>query len=373
MARDDKPYRRFRARQEKGDLEELRRLNRAEEPRQRHPRDQARPSSAPRREPSPTPAPGTTGPREQGSPWWSLRGHGVSGAIGRVVVILLVGVMIWAVAGFLAVRSAVADSHALINPRTYAALDSGPGMLSGPTNVLVIGKDALRGQTRSRSDTILLMRLDPDEGRIKYLSIPRDTLVSHPRRGEEKINAAFFFGGQVGAINAVRRHTGLPIHHIMVVNIQSFPRMIDGLGGVTVNNPAAVVDCPYPGGRTVSFPRGNIALDGERALEFSRVRACGTDFERALRQQAVVAAMKRKVVSLGGLPMAPWRGSKVVRAIGTEMSTTELIKFGWLQARLDQRPEDRILLSGTPTMIGGVAYVIPDPDANEDEVARFLS
>jgi LCP family protein required for cell wall assembly len=288
--------------------------------------------------------------------------------------VALVIVVAWAVAGFFALRSAVGDSHDLIHPATPAVLDAPPGgMLGTPINTLVIGKDARIGETRSRADTILVMRTDPDGGRLKYLSIPRDTRVNHPIRGPEKINASFFFGGQIGVIRAVRRHTGLPIHHIMVVNYRSFPRLVDELGGVTVNNPTELSNCPYPGGRTVSFPKGHVELDGERALEFARVRKCDSDFARTLRQQALISSMKDKVFSPTSLPLAPWRGAAVTRAIATDMGAFDLVKFGWLQARLDHGPDDRILLSGTPQLIDGESFVVPDPDANEREVAQFIS
>jgi LCP family protein required for cell wall assembly len=294
--------------------------------------------------------------------------------IGRIAVAVLLVAVVWAALGFFTIRNAVEDSHALINPATAAALDPAPGgLLSTPTNVLIVGKDARKGETRSRADTILIMRTDPRSGRIKYLSIPRDTRVNHPVRGPEKINASFFHGGQVGVIRAVKRHTGLSIHHIMVVNFRSFPRLVDELGGVTVNNPTNLENCSYPGGRTVSFPRGPVDLDGERALEFARVRQCDSDFQRALRQQALLSAMKKKVLSPTSLPLAPWRGAAVTRAVATDMGTTDLIKFGWLQARLDQNPEDRILLSGSGQFIDGQSFVVPDPDANEAEVARFIA
>jgi anionic cell wall polymer biosynthesis LytR-Cps2A-Psr (LCP) family protein len=142
---------------------------------------------------------------------------------------------------------------------------------------------------------------------------------------------------------------------------------------VTVNNPTELSNCPYPGGRTVSFPKGPVELDGDRALEFARVRKCDSDFARALRQQALIASMKDQVLSLPSLPLAPWRGAAVTRAIATDMGAFDLVKFGWLQARLDQGPDDRVLLSGTPQLFDGQSFVVPDPDANEREVAQFIS
>jgi anionic cell wall polymer biosynthesis LytR-Cps2A-Psr (LCP) family protein len=159
----------------------------------------------------------------------------------------------------------------------------------------------------------------------------------------------------------------------MIVRFTGFPKMVDALGGVTVTNSTALVDCPYEAGRTVSFPAGRITLDGPRALEFARVRKCDGDFSRALRQQAVVAGMKSKVLSPANLWRAPWRGAAVVRSLATDIGTIDMVKMGWLQGRLSQEKSDRILLTGEPQTIDGVSYVVQtDPDLNEQEIAKFM-
>jgi hypothetical protein len=84
--------------------------------------------------------------------------------------------------------------------------------------------------------------------------------------------------------------------------------------------------------------------------------------------------MKSKVLSLGGIWRAPWRGADVVRALQTDIGTIDMIKFGWLQARLDQRPGDRILLSGEVLDVGGISFVVQtDPDQNEREIAELMA
>jgi anionic cell wall polymer biosynthesis LytR-Cps2A-Psr (LCP) family protein len=104
------------------------------------------------------------------------------------------------------------------------------------------------------------------------------------------------------------------------------------------------------------------------------VRKCDSDFERALRQQAVVAGMKSKVLSFGGLWRAPWRGAAVMRTLATDIGTIDMVKMGWLQARLKQEKSDRVLLTGEPQMIGDVSFVVQtDPDLNERQVASFMA
>jgi LCP family protein required for cell wall assembly len=387
MSRTTKPYRRYRSRSREGapggGMDELRAL------REREGGDGAPPSGRGgggpgAADPRPLPAPRPSredrrrrrAAQREGRPWWSLRGLGPGGWAWRVAILLLIGVFAWAGFGYMAINSAVHDSNEKITPSARAALDQPTGGLLGtPTNTLIIGVDARKGQTRSRADTLLVMRTDPDESRIKYLSIPRDYRVELPGQGTQKINASFFFGGQAGAIKAVKRLTGVPINHIIVIKFNGFPKMVDSVGGVTVNNPTALEDCPYPGGRTVSFPKGDLDLDGAQALEYARARQgdCGGDFGRALRQQAVVAAMKGEVLSPGNIWRAPWRGAGVVRALQTDIGTVDMIKMGWLQAKLDQKPGDRILLSGSILDIGGVSYVVQtDPDQNEREIAKFM-
>jgi LCP family protein required for cell wall assembly len=312
--------------------------------------------------------------RREGRHWYSFRGLGPGGWIGRIAILLLIGVFVWAGLGYMALNNAVGEANSKVTASARAARDTpSGGMLGTPENTLILGVDARKGKTRSRADTILIMRTDPDSGRIKYLSIPRDWRVDLPVYGTQKINAAFFFFGQAGMIRAVKQLTGLPINHIMVIKFNGFPKMVDAVGGVTVYNPTALVDCPYEAGQRVSFPKGRQSLDGQQALVFSRVRKCDSDLNRALRQQAVVAGMKSKVLSFTNLWRAPWQGAGVVREIGTDIGTTDMIKMGWLQARLKQHPEDRILLTGTPENIGGIDYVVQtDPDLNEREIARFV-
>ena len=387
MSPTTKPYRRFRARggESTGEdgLAALRELTAREAGADAPP---APPSDGGRGradEPIPSRRPGTL-EREQrralareGRSRWSLRGLGPGGWIARVAVLLIAGFVVWAFFGYLAIDGAVDEANGKITKSAHAALDEPPGgMLGTPTNTLILGVDSRKGATRSkRADTVLIMRTDPDSGRIKYLSIPRDWRVELPNFGTQKINAAFTFGGQAGMIRAVKQVTGLPIHHLMVIKFSGFPKMVDAVGGITVNNPTALVDCPYEAGRTVSFPAGRIEMDGARALEYSRARQgdCGGDFGRALRQQAVVAGLKSEVVATSELWRAPWRGAGVVRALQTDIGTMDMVKMGWLQARLEQRTEDRILLSGEPQLIGDVSFVVQtDPDLNEREIAKFM-
>ena len=361
-----KPYRRFRAHgraqdDPSKDLAALRELNTVAPKRDDRPTRQAPQPRPPRA--TPTPA------RRR---WWSLRGVGKGGVAARLVGLLLVAFVGWATLGYFALRGAASDANSRVSPTARRALaDPKGGLLGTPQNILVLGSDADRGRTGARADTILVMRTDPDAGKIRYLSIPRDLRVEYPGQGPIKIGEAFAYGGNRGVIRAIRTEIGLPIHHIMVIDFKGVSTMVDAVGGIDLDNPFDLRDCAYPGDRNVSFPRGRISLDGEDALVYSRVRKCDGDVERARRQQLVVAALKSKVLSWSSLPAAPWRGARMIRAMSTDMSAADLGKLGWLQGRLRTDPSDRDVLAGQPANFGGLFYFLLDPDRAEQQLRRF--
>ena len=353
MARTTKPYRRYRARRGDSDGEDglgrLRELNARESGRASATESPPRARPAPRPRPGPAASSASSAGAEARGPALVVAARPRPGGLDRPdPLVLLVAVVAWAGFGYWALNSAVGESNGKITESARTALDEPSGGLLGtPTNTLILGVDKRKGKTRSRADTILIMRTDPDSGRIKYLSIPRDWRVDLPGYGNPEDQRRVLLRRSGGDDPGGQAAHGLPIHHLIVIKFNGFPKMVDALGGVTVTNPTAIVNCPYEAGRTVSFAAGQIDLNGAQALEFSRVRKCDTDFNRALRQQAVVAGMKSKVLSLGGLWRAPWRGADVVRTLQTDIGTMDMVKLGWLQARLDQRKGDRILLTGS--------------------------
>ena len=175
MARGDKPYRVYRGGRVKGRVP----LQRRVEPTSRRDgrRRQERPAAPP---PVTTPKP--------------RRGWGRLIGIGVLVLVLLV--LAWAVVSYLMLGRAVGDANERLGP---VALDDQSGLLmTTPTTTLLLGTDHGPGAGREgahRSDSIMLVRTDPDRGRISYLSIPRDLRVDVPGRGFAKINAAYQFGG----------------------------------------------------------------------------------------------------------------------------------------------------------------------------------
>lgn len=156
-----------------------------------------------------------------------------------------------------------------------------------PLSFLVLGIDDDES-TSGRSDTMILLTVNPGEESIKMVSIPRDTLTEMVGRGtEDKINHAYAFGGAEMAMDSVEELLDVPVDHFATVNMQSFEDIVDILGGVNVENNFAFEQDEH------SYPEGEITMDGEEALSFVRMRYEDPqgDLGRTERQRQVLDAV----------------------------------------------------------------------------------
>ena len=299
------------------------------------------------------------------------------------VLVLLVGA--WAIASYLALASAVEGA----NDRLGAVpLDDQSGLLlSEPTTTLLLGTDHGPGAGRDgaqRSDSIMLVRTDPDRGRVAFLSIPRDLRVDVPGRGFYKINAAFQFGGPALAVRTIREFTGLQINHAAVVDFRNFERLIDALGGVRIDVPEPIVsnrfDCPYATSERCArwsgwrFAAGEQTMGGRRALVYSRVREnrlnpTENDLTRGERQQPVVRAIADDVTSFSTLARMPLLADDLIAPLATDLSAGELMQLAWVTWRGSSTLRCR--LGGAPTSIGGESFLVGSEE-NRNVILMFL-
>jgi polyisoprenyl-teichoic acid--peptidoglycan teichoic acid transferase len=333
MAREDKPYRVYRGGRAKGGVPTLTRLPKPE----RRQKPTRRPSP-PRRYTGPGPA---KKPRRFGT------GRIVFLAV-LALILLLIG---WTVAGYLAVRSGMEKANARLGDGAKAALAPQDGwMLSQPSNTLIIGIDRSRHPTRrgnQLADTIMLMRTDPDRHRITYLSIPRDLEVEVPGFGHEKINSTVPNGGAQLAIRTIRESIGVEVNHVILLDFPSFRGVIDAMDGIEVDvkKPAVTkVECPYPSAERCArwggwrFGRGRQHMNGRRALLYARIRTnlldpSESDLNRVGRQQQVLQATLDKMVSFGTYLRLPFIGEDLVSPLSTDLSTNELFQLAWIRYR----------------------------------------
>src|SRR4249920_327054 len=245
-----------------------------------------------------------------------------------------------------------------------------------PENILILGSDkrANEPEDPGRSDTTILLRLDPGQDAISLMSIPRDLKVEIPGVGTDKFNAAFAYGGPKLALQVVKELTGLPINHVVNVDYLGFVRAVDAIDCVYVDvdrryyhsNVGLPVSEQYA---EINVQPGYQLLCGKKALQYVRYRHTDTDIVRAARQQDFLSAARQRV-PIGDLVLD--RNDLI--DIFTEYTTSdisdketmlEVMKL-FVSSRNAQIKEVHF-----PAELGP-SYVYASPEAIQEAVDKFL-
>ena len=162
-----------------------------------------------------------------------------------------------------------------------------------PISFLVLGVDEREGD-RGRSDTMIVITVNPNTKNTKMLSIPRDTYTQIEGYGMDKINHAFAFGGIELSRKTVENLLEIPIDYVAQVNMESFKDIVDAVGNITIQNE---LDFTYEG---THFPLGEITLNGEKALKYVRMRYDDPqgDFGRQNRQKKAIQGIVSSAISV---------------------------------------------------------------------------
>ncbi len=211
-----------------------------------------------------------------------------------------------------------------------------PNPLREPLYLAVLGVD-LRDDEIPRSDTLILVNLDPIRERIALLSIPRDLWVTIPGYGESRINAAYAFGerdnyrgggGPVLVKETVEHNFGIPVHAFVQVDFRGFERIVDALGGVTLDVEYPLADVEYPtenyGYTRLYVPVGLQHLNGAQALRYARSRHADSDFGRNRRQQQVLLALRDQALRKGVIRRLPQLVAELSDAVKTDLTPQEV-------------------------------------------------
>ena len=266
-------------------------------------------------------------------------------------------------------------------------LDGGGLAPLTPTTILVLGSDRRpRGSKEpgakasgERSDTIMLLRVGG--GASAKMSIPRDTVVPIPGHGLDKINSAYAYGGAALSIRTISAWTGIPIDHLVEIDLENFPQFIDALGGITVKTPCVVSDINggrRNGGYSLRLKRGENDLDGKAALAYARTRhnRCDSgynDLDRVRAQQLILGGMRNQLLSVGGFVHLPWASWKAPQAIRSDMGALGMygvmasILIGGSPPPMVMKPTGAVRLPG-----GGAGLTINDA-AKQRSIDRFLA
>ena len=182
---------------------------------------------------------------------------------------------------------------------------------------------------QQRTDTIMLLHLPADRKKAYIISFPRDSWVEIPGYGNQKINAAFSFGGPKLLIETMENLTGIRIDHYGAIDFEGFKAMTDALGGVTVNIKQSV----YDPARKKQWTAGKQKLNGEEALLFVRQRynLPNGDFDRIKRQQAFLSALAKQAAARGTLTN-PLKLDRFLSALSKSISVDEGVSAGDLRS-----------------------------------------
>jgi LCP family protein required for cell wall assembly len=164
-----------------------------------------------------------------------------------------------------------------------------------PQNILILGSDKRAGDPTARSDTALLIRLDPDQNAIALFSLPRDLKVNIPGYGVDRLNAAYTLGGPKLTLKTVAQVTGLDIHHVVNVNFDGFYRAVNAIDCVYIDVDRRYYVPPEADYAEIDIEAGYQLLCGERALQYVRFRHADTDITRTARQQEFLREARQKM------------------------------------------------------------------------------
>ncbi|KRN84412.1 membrane-bound transcriptional regulator LytR [Carnobacterium maltaromaticum] len=233
-----------------------------------------------------------------------------------------------------------------------------------PFSVLLLGVDTgdLGRTEQGRSDSIMVVTVNPNTNESKIVSIPRDTYTEIIGQGTtDKINHAYAFGGTAMAVNTVQNLLNIPIDYYIEVNMQGVKDLVDAVGGIDVNSPLEFKQNGF------EFTKGPVHLDGEKALAFSRNRYDDPtgDYGRQGRQRQVIEAVVKKAATFSTLT----NYKDILNALQNNMKTNLTFDNMYnIQAKYKAAAGniEQVQMQGTGEMINNISYQIISPD----ELAR---
>ncbi len=241
-------------------------------------------------------------------------------------------------------------------------------------NIMVMGVDE-RGDDVGRSDTLFVMTIDTNTKEVAMLSVPRDTRVKIPGKGWEKINHAFAFGGYKLTQQAVEGLLGIKIDHHIMINIAGFQKIIDAVGGVTINvEKRMYYSDPYDddGGLVINLQPGSQHMDGHTAIQYVRYRDEEGDIGRVERQQKFLKALLNEVASPSVITKIPTIIREVSSVVKSDMSTSQMLNVAKILNDASKNGLKTDMVPGKPAYIDEISYWLPDLMSLRQHVAQTL-
>ncbi|EPR30256.1 Transcriptional regulator, LytR family protein [Geobacillus sp. WSUCF1] len=253
--------------------------------------------------------------------------------------------------------------------KIYQALDpsSKPArnieMRKDPFTVLLVGVENQYHDEEGRSDVVMLLTVNPKTNKVYLLSIPRDTRVYIPSEGrKDKITHSYSHGGIQSTIAAVNELINVPIDYYVTTDFEGFEKIVDSLGGVTVDVPFTFKAQLTGSLKWHTFHKGKQELNGNEALAYVRMRKSDPrgDFGRNERQKQVIRAIIDKSTSITSLPKLDDVIADLGDHVRTNIPPSELLSFIYVYQKMKNADVENLHLKGYDETINGVYYYIPD-------------
>ncbi len=204
-------------------------------------------------------------------------------------------------------------------------------------NIMILGSDQKYKGSIGRTDSIILLTINTEEGTVNVTSFPRDLYIYIPRWTDQRINTAFAHGGFPLFQDTMLHNFGFKPDYYLLVNLWTFEYIIDDLGGIYVEVPRTVCDDKWGEGLTHCVYPGRQHFYGKEALWFVRSRITTNDFDRNYRQQLVLNGILDRLISLESLTRIPQLYDTYVRNVTTNLDLATLISLSPTAVKLTDK------------------------------------
>jgi len=269
---------------------------------------------------------------------------------GIVFLLLFIGVGVYVYSVYSSLTSAVDTMHQPVERETKRPADVTLEQ-KDPFSVLMLGVDERPGD-RGRSDTMIVLTVNPELNSVKMLSIPRDTRTEIVGRGsQDKINHAYAFGGVEMSMDTVEHFLDIPIDYYLKVNMEGFKDIVDSVGGVLVTN-----DQEFSQGGH-QFAKGEILLNGDKALSYVRMRKQDPrgDFGRQQRQRQIIEGVIKKGANFSTLSKFDDIFGALEKNVKTNLTFDQMVGIQ-SDYKVAGKSVEQMQISGSGTMISNIYY-----------------
>ncbi len=263
-----------------------------------------------------------------------------------------------------------------------------------PFNILLIGLDARPAEQDSRADTQIIIHIDPAAKTAAMVAIPRDLWVPIPGYDPGRINSAFQKGetdktkipggGPSLAMWTIEDNFGIPIRYYAQVDFSGFERIIDTMGGLTIDVPRPLVDNEFPlnsadgsyGVTRLYIPAGLQHMDGRTALAYARSRHADSDLGRNFRQQQVLLALRQQGLNLNLITKLDELAGHLTDSVKTNLDLSEIGAIAQLAKEIDKDSIQTVQIDAdmvTEKFIDRADVLVPNWDLINPKIAQAFA